>query len=307
MNLDLDIPEKFQIPFNRMKRIIPNTVRQDPVVQKTALAYLKLGGERLARHYIRLVKYRLIELDELKKMAREEERARQREEQAEEMEADDGDAEASVEVEEDQPEESAQGQLDEDEPAWETLSPTDDATQEVVEPVDEPSGTDDEQRVDPLFEASAINEQTPDEALESTEPKEEAANMFETEEQSVDIESSEPEKRTEIAVQPDAEESPPPLPSEDAAADESIETTATEGSPDATDHEQADERADVQMQGIQPDEMTEPVADAGPAPSIHESPLTEQEPAPDETIDWEFLIPDKYQIKSKLSDNETSD
>ena len=72
MNIVLEIPENFRISFQRMKRILPTPVRQDPVVQKTTLAYLKLGGERLARHYIKLVKYRLKELDELRKMAQEE-------------------------------------------------------------------------------------------------------------------------------------------------------------------------------------------------------------------------------------------
>ncbi len=307
MNLDLDTPEKFQIPFNRMKRIIPNTVRQDPVVQKTTLAYLKLGGERLARHYIRLVKYRLIELDELKKMAREEEMAREREERAEEMDAEDGDAEASVEVEEEQPDDPIQDQLDEDESAGETVASADDATQENVEPVDEPSGTNAEQKVDPLFEAYAKDDQTPDDVAESIAPEAKTPDMREDEEQSVDMESSEPDKHTGIAVEPDVEELQTSPPSQDASPDEPLETTATDESLEATDAEQEDESADVQTQALQQDEEIEIADDADSVVSAHESPITDQEPASDEIINWEFFIPDKFQIKSKPSDNETSD
>jgi len=84
MDVVLDIPENFRISFKRMKRILPTPIRHDPAVQKTTLAYLKLGGERLARHYIRLVKYRLKELEELQRMAREEELAKEKERAKEE-------------------------------------------------------------------------------------------------------------------------------------------------------------------------------------------------------------------------------
>ena len=99
MDIVFEIPENFRISFQRMKRILPTPIRYDSVVQKTTLAYLKLGGERLARHYIKLVRYRLKELDELKKMAQEEALAKERALAKEKAIAEEKEAEAAKERE----------------------------------------------------------------------------------------------------------------------------------------------------------------------------------------------------------------
>ena len=52
--MKLSIPEEYQEPFNRLMKSAPPGIRRNPKIQKTAVMYLTLGGETLARRYIEL-------------------------------------------------------------------------------------------------------------------------------------------------------------------------------------------------------------------------------------------------------------
>lgn len=52
----LNIPDEFQYTFKRLINLTPHQQRNDPDTQKVVLLYLKLGGEKLARQYIEILK-----------------------------------------------------------------------------------------------------------------------------------------------------------------------------------------------------------------------------------------------------------
>ena len=56
MTLKLDVPDDSLGVFQRMKRQLPLEVREDELVLRRMLAYLKLGGGRLVRQYVATLK-----------------------------------------------------------------------------------------------------------------------------------------------------------------------------------------------------------------------------------------------------------
>ena len=49
MGKEIEIPSDYQYTFNRLMRNIPEQYRQDPEFIKEMLAFIKIGGEKLAR------------------------------------------------------------------------------------------------------------------------------------------------------------------------------------------------------------------------------------------------------------------
>jgi hypothetical protein len=45
--------------YKGLMNLLPDELKNDPLTQKTILVYLKLGGEKLARHSIEVIKMRL--------------------------------------------------------------------------------------------------------------------------------------------------------------------------------------------------------------------------------------------------------
>ena len=56
MSEKMIIPDEFQGSIRRLLNRIPSEQRDDEKLQATLLVYLKLGGEKLARHYIEITK-----------------------------------------------------------------------------------------------------------------------------------------------------------------------------------------------------------------------------------------------------------
>lgn len=52
----LNIPDEFQYTFKRLINLLPYNQRNDRHAQKNVLLYLKLGGEKLARQYIEILR-----------------------------------------------------------------------------------------------------------------------------------------------------------------------------------------------------------------------------------------------------------
>jgi hypothetical protein len=52
----LNIPDEFQYTFKRLINLVPYKQRNDRNAQKIVLLYLKLGGEKLARQYVEVLK-----------------------------------------------------------------------------------------------------------------------------------------------------------------------------------------------------------------------------------------------------------
>jgi len=50
------IPDEFQGSIRRLLNRVPSEQRDDEALQAALLVYLKLGGEKLARHYIEISK-----------------------------------------------------------------------------------------------------------------------------------------------------------------------------------------------------------------------------------------------------------
>jgi hypothetical protein len=68
-----DIPDDLRNAFQRIIRHIPAELREDEHLFKMTLAYLKLGGEKLARQGIEVAKEQLKqELNRLRKIRRHE-------------------------------------------------------------------------------------------------------------------------------------------------------------------------------------------------------------------------------------------
>ncbi|MFH0998270.1 MAG: hypothetical protein V1844_22620 [Pseudomonadota bacterium] len=56
MSVKMIIPDEFQGSIRRLLNRIPSEQRDDETLQAALLVYLKLGGEKLARHYIEISK-----------------------------------------------------------------------------------------------------------------------------------------------------------------------------------------------------------------------------------------------------------
>ena len=56
MSEKMIIPDEFQGSIKRLLSRIPSEQRDDEILQASLLVYLKLGGEKLARHYIEISK-----------------------------------------------------------------------------------------------------------------------------------------------------------------------------------------------------------------------------------------------------------
>ena len=57
----LYIPDKFQYTFKRLINLVPYKQRNERDTHKIILLYLKLGGEKLARQYVEVLKSNLCE------------------------------------------------------------------------------------------------------------------------------------------------------------------------------------------------------------------------------------------------------
>ena len=57
----LNIPDEFQYTFKHLINLVPYKQRNDWHAQKIVLLYLKIGGEKLARQYVEVLKSNLCE------------------------------------------------------------------------------------------------------------------------------------------------------------------------------------------------------------------------------------------------------
>ena len=64
---NLNIPDELQGTFKRLMNRVPEKLRIDSHVQKIIQLYLKLGGEKLAKQYISIIKLRVREEERQKK------------------------------------------------------------------------------------------------------------------------------------------------------------------------------------------------------------------------------------------------
>jgi len=70
---NIEVPRKLLGPFKRVVRRIPVDLKKDEELIRTVLAYLELGGEKLARQAVETAKRTLnLEVAQRKKKAREE-------------------------------------------------------------------------------------------------------------------------------------------------------------------------------------------------------------------------------------------
>lgn len=70
---NLEVPKRLMGSFKRVVRRIPVDLRKDEELIRTALAYLELGGEKLARQAVETAKQTLdLEVAQRRKKAREE-------------------------------------------------------------------------------------------------------------------------------------------------------------------------------------------------------------------------------------------
>lgn len=58
---NLNIPEELQGTFKRLMYRVPEKLRRDPHTQKIIQLYLKMGGEKLAKQHIEIIKLRVRE------------------------------------------------------------------------------------------------------------------------------------------------------------------------------------------------------------------------------------------------------
>lgn len=69
----IEIPEALMGSFKRVARRIPVDLKKDEAMVQTIVAYLQLGGEKLARHAVEAAKQTMeLEFAQKKKKAREE-------------------------------------------------------------------------------------------------------------------------------------------------------------------------------------------------------------------------------------------
>jgi hypothetical protein len=64
---NLNIPDELQGTFKRLINRVPEKLRVDSHIQKIIRLYLKLGGEKLAKQYIEIIKLRVREEERQKK------------------------------------------------------------------------------------------------------------------------------------------------------------------------------------------------------------------------------------------------
>lgn len=64
---NLNIPEELQGTFKRLMYRVPEKLRRDPHTQKIIQLYLKMGGEKLAKQHIEIIKLRVREEERQKK------------------------------------------------------------------------------------------------------------------------------------------------------------------------------------------------------------------------------------------------
>ena len=70
---NIEVPKRLMGSFKRVVRRIPVDLRKDEELIRTALAYLELGGEKLARQAVETAKQTLdLEVAQRRKKAREE-------------------------------------------------------------------------------------------------------------------------------------------------------------------------------------------------------------------------------------------
>ncbi len=72
----LNIPDEFQYTFKRLINLAPHQQRNDQDTQKIVLLYLKLGGEKLARQYIEVLKSDLRENEDRTETSEESDHSR---------------------------------------------------------------------------------------------------------------------------------------------------------------------------------------------------------------------------------------
>lgn len=59
MKKSFNIQKDLQKTYKSLLNLLPDELKNNPLTQKTILVYLKLGGEKLARHRIEVIKMRL--------------------------------------------------------------------------------------------------------------------------------------------------------------------------------------------------------------------------------------------------------
>ncbi len=64
---NLNIPDELQGTFKRLMNRVPEQRRRDSDTQKIVLLYLKLGGEKLAKQHIEIIKLRVREEERIKR------------------------------------------------------------------------------------------------------------------------------------------------------------------------------------------------------------------------------------------------
>ena len=64
---NLNIPDELQGTFKRLMYRVPEKLRRDPHTQKIIQLYLKMGGEKLAKQHIEIIKLRIREEERQKK------------------------------------------------------------------------------------------------------------------------------------------------------------------------------------------------------------------------------------------------
>lgn len=64
---NLNIPDELQGTFKRLMYRVPEKLRRDPHTQKIIQLYLKMGGEKLAKQHIEIIKLRVREEERQKK------------------------------------------------------------------------------------------------------------------------------------------------------------------------------------------------------------------------------------------------
>ena len=67
MAKNLNIPDELQGTFKRLMYRVPEKLRSDNHTQKIIQLYLKLGGEKLAKQYIEIIKLRVREEEQQNK------------------------------------------------------------------------------------------------------------------------------------------------------------------------------------------------------------------------------------------------
>jgi len=67
MTENLNIPDELQGTFKRLMYRVPEKLRSDSHTQKIIQLYLKIGGEKLAKQHIEIIKLRVREEERQKK------------------------------------------------------------------------------------------------------------------------------------------------------------------------------------------------------------------------------------------------